>query len=200
MLYKRGGLDGFGNDTQVMDVRLMDNTLLTEIEYKTEETRWGTWRRHFTTTGTYFAEFRSHATFLGLPLLHYTRGKCPETGRRIVAKGVVAVGRLALGIVAIGHASLGLVAVGQLAIGLLFGLGQACTGLGAVGQVALGLSFGLGQLATGHTAIGQLAVGEYVLAQAGIGDHVWSSKQADPEAVEYFQQLWDTVRKVVSLK
>ena len=49
--------------------------------------------------------------------MHYTRGKCPETGRRIIAKGVIAVGRLATGIVAIGHASFGLIAIGQLAYG-----------------------------------------------------------------------------------
>ena len=44
-----------------------------------------------------------------LPLVHYTYGKCPETGKRIVAHGVIAVGRLAWGIIAIGQASLGVV-------------------------------------------------------------------------------------------
>jgi hypothetical protein len=29
---------------------------------------------------------------------------------------------------------------------------------------------------------------------------VWSSKQADPEAVEHFRELWGTVRKLVSLR
>ena len=59
----------------------------------------------------------------------------------------------------------------------------------AVGQVAIGLRFGLGQLATGLTAIGQLGIGRHVLAQIGFGDYVWSTKRADPEAVEYFKSL-----------
>ena len=105
VLYKRGYLDGLHNDTRAKDSFPMENTLLREVEYMIEETRWGIWRRHFTATGQYFAEFTSHATFLGLPLFHFTRGKCPETGRLIIAKGVVAVGRVARGIVAIGHVS-----------------------------------------------------------------------------------------------
>ena len=70
----------------------MENQLLANVEYQVEKTRWGSWRRHFSGKGQYFAEFRSNATFLGMPVLHYTHGKCPETGRRIVAKGIIAVG------------------------------------------------------------------------------------------------------------
>ena len=95
----------------------MKNLLLQNVEYKIETTNFGVWRRFVYPNGAYFAEFKSHATFWGLPLFHYTRGKCPETGRRIIAKGVIAVGRLATGIVAIGHASFGLITIGQLAYG-----------------------------------------------------------------------------------
>ena len=87
-------------------------------------THWGIWRRFAYPNGKYFAEFRSNATFGGLPLLHYTRGICPETGRRVVAKGIIAVGKLAMGILAIGQASFGIIAIGQLGLGLLLGLGQ----------------------------------------------------------------------------
>ena len=167
----------------------MKNVLLENIEYKIQKTRLGVWRRYLYPTGAYFAEFKSHRTLFGLPLLHYTRGICPETGKRVIAKGVVAVGRIAAGIVAIGQASFGIIAIGQLAMSFLFGLGQASTGLAAVGQVAIGVKFGLGQLATGFTAIGQLGIGQYVLGQVGFGEHVWSTKRADPEAVEYFKSL-----------
>jgi hypothetical protein len=167
----------------------MKNLLLENVEYKIETTDFGVWRRFVYPTGAYFAEFKSHATFWGLPLLHYTRGKCPETGKRIIAKGVVAIGRLATGIFAIGHASFGVIAIGQLGLGLLFGLGQGSTGLYAVGQVAVGSMFGLGQLATGEIAIGQLCYGKYVLAQFGHGDYVWSQNRADPEAVRFFRSL-----------
>jgi hypothetical protein len=126
---------------------------------------------------------------MGMPVIHYTYGKCPETGRRVCAKGVIAVGRIACGIIAIGHASIGLIAIGQLAIGLAFGLGQLSTGLAAIGQAAIGVYFGLGQLATGYIAIGQFAIGKYVLAQMGLGEFVLSITRKDPQAIEFFKAL-----------
>ena len=167
----------------------MSNLLLDEVEYRVDETKFGVWRRYLYPTGGRFHEFRSHRTLFGLPLVHYTFGICPDTGRRVVAKGVIAVGRLAVGIVAIGHAALGLIAIGQLAIGILLGLGQAASGVAAVGQVALGVAFGLGQITTGVVAIGQFGLGKYVLAQLGFGAHVWSQSRSDPAAVEYFKSL-----------
>ena len=113
--------------------------------------------------------------------MHYTRGICPETGKRIVAKGVIGIGRLATGVLAIGQASFGVVAVGQLGLGLLLGLGQGSTGWIAIGQLAIGVYFGLGWL--------RLASGKYVLAQMGFGEHVWSTKGSDPEAIEFFKHL-----------
>ena len=167
----------------------MPNRLLEEIEYKIDETNFGRWRRYGYDNGTSYHEFKSHAKWLGMPILHYTYGKNPETGRRVIAKGVIAVGRLACGIIAIGHASIGVLAVGQLAIGLAFGLGQISTGVFAIGQVAIGILFGLGQFATGYVAIGQFALGKYVLAQIGLGEHVLSMKRADQAAVEFFRTL-----------
>jgi hypothetical protein len=149
-----------------------ENLLLKEIEYQWEETALGTWRRYVYPNGSLFSEFKSHGHFGPMPILHYTYGKCPETGKRIVAHGFIAIGRLARGVIAFGHASVGIIAIGQLAIGLVFGLGQACTGAIAVGQVALGVLFGFGQVATGYVAIGQIAIGTYALAQFGVGTHV----------------------------
>ena len=167
----------------------MPNTFLEKIEYKVEQTPTGTWRRYGYENGTSFHEFKSKATYMRLPLIHYTYGKCPETGRRVCAKGVIAVGRIACGIIAIGHASIGVIAIGQLAIGFLFGLGQLATGLAAVAQAAIGVYFGLGQLATGYIAIGQFAIGKYVLAQAGFGKFVLSVTRKDPQAIEFFKAL-----------
>jgi len=171
----------------------MKNILLENVEYQIDTTSFGVWRRYLYPTGALFAEFKSHQTLFGLPLLHYTRGICPETGKRVVAKGIVAVGRIAAGIVAIGQAAFGTIAIGQIALSLLFGLGQASTGWTAVGQVAMGIEFGLGQVATGITSIGQVGFGKYVLAQIGFGEHVWNTKQADPVAVAYFKSLWETL-------
>lgn len=167
--------------------RAMKNLLIEKVDYKMETTRWGVWRRFVYPDGKSFAEFRSHTTFWGLPLLHYTQGICPETGKRIISKGIIAVGRLAVGFLAIGQASFGLIALGQAALGLLLGLGQASTGFYAIGQLSIGLLFGLGQIATGEIAIGQVAFGKFVMAQAGFGEYVWSMNRSDPEAVTFFK-------------
>jgi hypothetical protein len=165
------------------------NVLLEKVEYQVTETSFGAWRRFLYPNGQLFEEFVSHTWVMGLPLVHFTRGKCPETGRRIVAKGVVAIGRLAVGVVAIGHASTGVVAVGQASFGLLLGMGQATFGVCAVGQLALGVAFGLGQFVTGYVAVGQIALGAYVLAQVGTGLHVWDSRGSAPAAVQFFRSL-----------
>src|SRR5262245_9525690 len=104
------------------------NLLLQDIQYQVEQTAWGTWRRFVYPTGMRFAEFTSHRAWGSLPLVHYTYGRCPETGKRITARGVIAVGRFARGILAFGQVSVGVIAFGQLAVGLLFGFGQAATG------------------------------------------------------------------------
>jgi hypothetical protein len=165
------------------------NLLLEPIEYRTDETRLGVWRRFLSPDGDLFEEFVSHRRWLGLPLLHYTRGKCPETGKRITARGVLAIGRTAVGVVAIGQAAVGVVAVGQLAVGLLLGLGQASSGVLALGQLALAAGVGIGQVSTGCVAIGQFALGRYVLAQFGLGQHVWDMNGTSPAAEQFFRSL-----------
>jgi hypothetical protein len=167
----------------------MENQLFQKIEYQYVETSRGVWRRFLYPNGQLFEEFVSHTRVGDLPLLHYTYGKCPETGKRIVARGVVAIGRLAVGVIAVGHASLGLIAVGQLALGVVFGLGQAATGMVAVGQLAIAAIFGLGQFTTGVVAIGQLGLGRYVLAQLGVGEHVWDMRGASPVAKQFFRAM-----------
>ena len=165
----------------------MSNLLLEQVEYKTQETNLGTWRRYMYINGTSFHEFKSHTTMFGIPLIHYTYGRSPETGRRVIAKGIIAVGRIACGFIAIGHASLGLLAIGQLALGIIFGLGQLSSGIAALGQLAIGAYLSIGQFAAGYIAIGQFAFGKYVLAQLGVGEFVWSTTRADFQAIEFFR-------------
>lgn len=167
----------------------MKNALLEDVEYKIQRTRFGIWRRYGYENGASFHEFKSNKYIIDLPLVHYTYGKNPETGCRIVAKGIVAIGRIACGFIAIGQASFGLVAIGQLAIGIVFGLGQLTTGIAAVGQFAIAALFGLGQFAAGYVAIGQVAAGKYALGQMGFGKYIWSTQRVDSEAVEFFKSL-----------
>jgi hypothetical protein len=165
------------------------NLLLQDVEYKVERTRFGVWRRYLYENGQLFQEFRSHAQVGELPWVHYTYGRSPETGRRVVAKGIVAIGRMSVGFLAIGQAALGVIAIGQAAFGFLLGLGQAAGGAIAVGQLAVGVAFGLGQLATGYAVIAQFGWGKYVLAQLGLGQHVWDVRGAAEEARRFFSWL-----------
>lgn len=144
---------------------MMENMFLKPVEYKIERTPLGVWRRYGYPTGESYHEFTSHRRVAGLPLIHHTRGINPETGRRKMAFGVVAIGQRACGWMAIGQFSLGVIGIGQATLGVL-ALGQLAIGVGALGQLALGVIFGLGQAATGFWAVGQVAWGKYVLSMA----------------------------------
>jgi len=168
----------------------MPNLQNTDIDYVITETETGIWRSYVYESGISFREYRTKAEILGMPLIHYTYGKCPETGRRIPAKGFIAVGRLSRGVIAIGHASAGVIAVGQFALGILV-LAQFGFGIVGLGQLAVMLLLGIGQVATGYMAIGQFAVGYYVLAQAGWGVHSWTMTVRDPEAYKVFKWILD---------
>jgi hypothetical protein len=170
----------------------MQNLLLhpLEVEYAIQETPWGVWRRFLFPDGRMFAEFRSHQSLFGLPWIHMTWGRCPETMRSVTAKGIFAIGRFAVGGLAIGQVSMGAISIGQLGLGLLLGIGQATTGMFALGQLAIGGLIGIGQFTCGGMAIGQLAYGEFVLAQLGLGSHVWDTRGADIGAVQFFKMLF----------
>jgi len=172
-----------------MSTAAPQNLLLTEIQYLIEETPRGTWRRFVYTSGDRFAEYKSKRMWGNLPLVHYTYGRCPETGKRITARGVIAVGRFAHGIVAIGQVSMGVIAIGQLSLGVLFCAAQAAFGGICLGQAAIGMLLGIGQFATGQVAIGQFAFGAYVLAQMGWGAHVIDIHGVDPLAKDFFLKL-----------
>jgi len=134
-------------------------------------------------------QWRSQAEILGWPLVHVAIGRDKQTGKLLAAKGVIAIGQFGIG----------LITIAQFGIGFLFAFGQFTGGLLAIGQVALGVYFGLGQFATGATVIGQVAIGKYVLAQIGFGEHVWSTKTKDPQAVEYFTNVWDSVKSLLKI-
>ncbi len=165
------------------------NILRGDVDYITEQTAHGVWRRYLYPSGQRFAEFKTYLSIGGLPLVHYTYGICPQTGRRVTAHGVVAVGRIASGVIAIGQMAIGLVAIGQLSIGLLLAIGQASFGAFSLGQLAIGLFFGAGQFAAGQIAIGQFAYGVNVLAQIGFGKHVVDTRGVDPVAKAFFLGL-----------
>lgn len=128
-------------------------------------------------------EWRSNQTFYGYPLIHVAIGK-DARGKIKVAKGIIAIGQFAVGVIT----------VAQFGVGLLFGFGQFIVGLTALAQFAGALLMGVGQFASGYVAIGQIVLAKIGLAQMGLAEALWSPSRRDPEAVEFFHQLWESLR------
>jgi hypothetical protein len=103
-------------------------------------------------------EFRSQAEFLGLPLIHITRGINPVTGRFRVARGITALGDIAVGGLVVGGVSFGVFSLGGVSLGL-FAIGGLVFGGFAVGGIAIGAIAAIGGIAVSmNYALGGLAV------------------------------------------
>jgi hypothetical protein len=134
----------------------------------------------------YGREYRSEASLFGLPLLHIATGIDATTGRKRVAKGIIAIGDVAVGVLAVGGGAFGGIAVGGCALGLL-SLGGVSLGLLlAIGGCAIG-GIALGGLAVGGVALGGMAIGHYAMGGGAWGPHTLSSYGQDPEALDFFR-------------
>ncbi len=127
-------------------------------------------------------EWKSDFEILGIPLIHIAVGR-DENGKIRIAKGIIAIGQFAIG----------LITIAQFGIGILFGIGQFMLGIATIAQFAIGILFGLGQFATGYIVIGQFVYGWYALCQFGFAKYMWSPKIKDPEAIEFFRNLWKRI-------
>ena len=144
------------------------NLLKEAPDYQTTHTASGVWRRYLYSSGALYSEFTSHRSFGGWPLVHVARGRSPETGKIVTARGIIAIGQKALGVLAVGQAAAGVVALGQAAVGIV-AVGQGAIGIIAVGQLAVGGLAGVGQFATGIAAWGQGVAAVFGKGQFGIG-------------------------------
>lgn len=126
-------------------------------------------------------EYCSKTELFGLPLIHIVLGFSihPITGKIRVAKGIIAIGNLAVGGVALGGLSLGLISLGGLAIGLL-----------ALGGLSIGLLIAIGGFAMGIIAIGGGAFGYYALGGGAFGAHPLGGNAQDPNAIEFFKSIF----------
>ncbi len=102
-------------------------------------------------------EWKSAATFAGLPLVHVAfgidRAGKVRTARGVIAIGQRAVGGFACGILALGVVSCGVVCGGAISLGVVaVGLLLAC-GVNAVAPIAIGV-VAFGAVAGGVQAIG----------------------------------------------
>lgn len=100
-------------------------------------------------------EYKSKRAFLGLPLVHINMG--PGLRR---AKGIIAIGNMAVGLVAVGGMSVGLASLGGVSLGLLLALGGAAVGCCSLGGLAFGL-LAWGGLSCGLLSYGGIACGMY---------------------------------------
>lgn len=131
------------------------------------------------TRGVLGYEYRSAVTIGSLPLVHVCAGVDPSTMRPRVARGIIAIGNMAVGVVAIGGAAFGLFTVGGASFGLLFALGGAAVGAG----------LSIGGLAIGSIALGGGALGfMYAVGGGAIGPAVIDGRRCDPAAIEFFRQ------------
>lgn len=141
--------------------------------------------------------YTSPIEIFGLPLIQIAYGPS-ETERMGRARGIVAMGDMALGFLAIGGVARGFIAIGGFAIGLIAIGGFSLGLLGALGGFALGgIACGggaVGGIAVGGGAVGVIAqgggaVGYYARGGGAIGKYVLSFAVRDPEALELFSRL-----------
>lgn len=128
-------------------------------------------------------EYRSKRTLFGLPLVHI----CLGNGKLCTAKGILAIGNIALGVFALGGISAGLFSIGGISLGLLFSLGGLSMGGLTLGGVSVGL-FALGGFAMGGYAVGgcavaaRIAAGGFAAAPVAIGDQTSGDIRIDVHA------------------
>lgn len=128
-------------------------------------------------------EYRSKTKLLGLPLVHIVNGRGISSidGKLRIAKGIIAIGPMAIGGLALGGLSIGVISVGGLGLGLI-----------AIGGAAMGLLFALGGLAIGLIAIGGGAIGYYAMGGGAWGVHPLGGNTQDPQAIEFFRRYFSS--------
>jgi Protein kinase domain len=130
-------------------------------------------------------DYRSQVAIFGWPLLHIATGIDPMTGRKRIAKGIIAIGDIAIGGLAFGGCAFGVLAIGGVAIGLISFGGMAIGLLVALGGGAIG-GLAVGGGALGVVAVGGGAVGYYATGGGAWGAHPLGGNAQDPVAKEFF--------------
>ncbi|HEY1174107.1 MAG TPA: serine/threonine-protein kinase [Verrucomicrobiae bacterium] len=133
-------------------------------------------------------EYRSEMTIGDLPLVHIAWGTDAATGKKRIARGIIAIGDIAKGIFAFGGVATGVFAFGGVALGLL-AVGGVGIGLISFAGIALGLLFAYGGAAIGGIAMGGMAAGYYAGGGVAFGAHAMGGNESDAAAVNLFRRL-----------
>lgn len=136
----------------------------------------------------YGGEYRSATMVGGWPLVHITWGIDPATGRKRVAKGVIAIGDVARGIVAFGGVATGVLAFGGIALGVL-AVGGIGMGLVSFAGIALGVLFAYGGIAAGFLCAGGVAMGWFAAGSATFGKYQYGGGAFDQPAADIFSRF-----------
>jgi hypothetical protein len=140
--------------------------------------------------------YRSEITLFGLPLLDIATGP-RDNEPKGQARGIIAIGDIAIGWLAIGGFARGVIALGGFAVGVV-ALGGLSAGLITFGGLTVGLLAAYGGLVSGGVVSGGLGLG-WVVAGAGLaighyaagglawGHYVMSAARRDPAAIEFFR-------------
>jgi len=138
--------------------------------------------------GSYWGyEYKSKRQVWGIPLVHIAHGIDPQTGRLRVARGIIAIGNIAIGVLALGGIALGGLVMGGIGLGL-FVFGGLSLGIVALGGLAIGLYLAIGGLAiSGSYAIGGLALAPHAIGGNGV----------DPEFLNTLKKWWPGIDKIV---
>ena len=141
-------------------------------------------------------DFRSRATLFGLPLLHVASGIDPATGRKRVARGIIAVGDHAQGVFAFGGIALGVFAFGGFSGGV-FAWGGFSIALLTYAGFGIGLIAALGGCALAPIAVGGTAIGYWSYGGMAYGIHALGSTRHDPAAMQFFAPWADRLLNVL---
>lgn len=149
------------------------------------------------------SEYKSKKCIGDWPLLHFSFGLDPITGKPRAARGIIAIGNKATGVIALGGIAKGIVAFGGMALGVVaiggLGLGIltfAGLGLGLLfcyGGVAIGW-LAYGGVAIGYGAVGGWACGYYAMGGAANGVHKITNRLRDPDAQAFFNSFQPFLR------
>jgi len=154
-------------------------------------------------------EYRSEASFLGMPLVHVYGGRRMPGQKRRVAIGWIATGDRAYGGFCAGTISVGAIAFGALSFGGLLSMGALSVAIGySAGAVSVGglLSTGgisiaawlaIGGIARGYAAIGGHARGPYAMGGNADGEHVIGDGRRDMSEEEWWDGALEPIRRTI---
>ncbi len=131
-------------------------------------------------------EYRSETMIGGLPLLHIAWGMDMATGKKRVARGIIAIGDMAHGAFAFGGIARGGFAFGGVAMGVV-AVGGVGLGLISFSGLAIALLFAYGGFAISGIAVGGFALGYYANGGAAFGVYPLGANIQSPEAREFFR-------------